>query len=490
MKYIQLALWALVVLWKFRTINPIHRLHLWRKTVNLFVCFLAFTDTERPRDQMRAAMLCALLSALYDYDTDWVPSETHDASHFLALLEKEVTDTKARALARDLFKADRENLLSDDGLERGSIALQFYHLLIKSSWMSRYADEEIALFGRNLQIIDDFLDREEDARVKDRNCLLQGMEELYLGELRAFLTGVFFGELAERSRAYQTFQKSFRRHLGERIPLNVRDLLDTTRPITVLFAFAVTCLGFKMADTAMLPGILFAALMSGITGSIMVFNDLCDLRRDCMKGKRIVNDYTEEVRCFYRRVCTVTGTLLLLCAQIDWKSGACAATVWVYGLLYSKAGIRYPWNNLLVALCSGTPVLIGMVYTGNPRLAPWFLFAVIFGMITIREVFKDIEDVETDPGHKDTFPVRVGVTHAALHGGRLAYPVIAIAVCYPNTYVQLVAAAFPFLVSGFYVATLYYRNTFRWRGKETYRWAQRAIDLFLAAYIAVFWFTN
>ena len=169
MKYIQLALWALVVLWQFKTINHINRLLLWRKTMNLFVCFLAFTDTSRPYRQLRGAMLCAILSALYDYDTDWVPIEQYRDSHFLELLNKEVTNESARTSAGKLFTADKENRVSEDGLERGGTALLFYHLLIKSEWMSRYSSEHIAFFGSRLQIIDDLLDLNEDAPVRDKH---------------------------------------------------------------------------------------------------------------------------------------------------------------------------------------------------------------------------------------------------------------------------------------------------------------------------------
>jgi len=245
MHYIRLAFWALVVLWKFRTIHPVSRLHLWRKTMNLFVCFLAFTDGTRPYQQLRGAMLSAILSALYDHDTDWVLTKRHDDPHFLSLLEKEVEVESTRVLARELFNSDKEDRLSVDGLERGSIALLFYHSLIQSEWMRRYSDEEITLFGRRLQIIDDVLDREEDARVGDKNCLVHGAAETYLRELRKFLESAFFLELANRSRMYRKFDRAFRREIGEKIPLNASELIETTRPLTVVFAFVLTCLGFK-----------------------------------------------------------------------------------------------------------------------------------------------------------------------------------------------------------------------------------------------------
>lgn len=488
MKYIQLALWAFVVLWQYKTITVINRLSLWRKIQNLFICFLAFCDKERPVRQLHGAMLSALLSALYDYETDWVPVADVKRSLFCRLLEREEVPAQARQLARHLFCIDAKNELSVDGLERGSIALCFYHALIESSWMRRYTEHEISTFGRCLQILDDTLDREEDADTGDKNCLLGNGTKERMHELLEFTRGAFFQTLARRSKIYRKFERAIQRLSGMTVPLAGGELTDLVRPITVVFAFVLTCLGFRLAGGSGGPALLYALIFAGLTGSIMVFNDLCDAERDRLKGKRTVYDNSAQVRAFLHRINMATGALLAFGILLDWKSGLFALVSWAYGLLYSKGALRYPWNNLLVALCSGMPVIVGMIYRGDYVLASWFLFMVVFGMIAIREVFKDIEDAGTDGGYKDTLPVRVGINRAALHGGRLGYPVIVLACCYPNTLIQAIAASLPFIVALLYVLILHHRTTYRWDGKETYRWAQKAIDVFLAVYLMAFWF--
>lgn len=386
-----------------------------------------------------------------------------------------------------MFISDRVGKLSEDGLERGSVALVVYYAFIQSEWMQKYSNEELVLFGRRLQIIDDALDLEEDVRAGDKNCLFGVHAGMYRDELRKFLESGFFTELTDHSQIYARISRALRRHLGERVPLNTRELLDTTRPITVVFAFVLTCLGFKVAGSSLLPAVLYGAAFAGVTASIMVFNDLSDWKRDLLKGKRLVRDYAKQMRLFHRGIAATTGVLVVIGTALDWKGGAIVALTWALGLLYSAIKLPYPWNNLLVAACAAAPVLVGMAYSGRFEAASCFFFIVVFGAIAVREVFKDIEDSAADVGHKDTLPVRVGTNRAALHGARLMYPVLAVAAFYPHTLVQLVPALFAPSAAALYVGILYCRQTCRLKQTETYEWAQRAIDVFLAGYIVVFW---
>lgn len=488
MNYTRLAIGAFVVLWKLETIPVINRLRLWRKTINLFVCFLAFTDRSRPYTQLRGAMLSAILSALYDYETDWIPIESLEDSLYLCFLKQGAGGSSAYTLAHNLFIADCTDNLSDDGLERGSIALAFYHSLIGSKWMRQYSDEEIALSGRKLQIIDDLLDREEDRREGDKNCLLTEKAETYLQELREFLGSDFFRKLAECSPVYRKFERDFRRVLGERVPLNLRELAQVTRPLTGVFAFVLTCLGFKLAQAGLLPASIFGATFAGITASIMVFNDLCDSARDVLKGKRIAHDYALQMSSFYQNLVAGTGTLLTFGFILDWRSGLLAGCVWGFGLLYSLLHLRFPVNNLLVALCSGAPVLTGILYTGKYEARPVFLFLVIFAIIAISELFKDIEDAPTDRGYKDTLALRVGADKAALCGARLGVYPLLLAVCCPNTFIQLIPCGFMFVLPFVYLGIEYTRQAYGIRAPNKYSWVERAVDLFLTMYITAFWF--
>jgi hypothetical protein len=215
MDYFLIFLWALGALWKHKTISRTNRLRLWRKSANLFWSFLAFTDKDRPQLQLKNAMICALGSALYDYETDWNSVARIEGSLFEAFLYRHVANSAARLLFSQLFSRDLHGKLSRHGLERGSDALLFYHLVIASNWMAHYSVDEIREFGRTLQILDDLLDLEEDIRNGHQNCFRTTDAKTYGEELERFLGSEFFRQLAEHSIVYLILKQMCLHRLGK-----------------------------------------------------------------------------------------------------------------------------------------------------------------------------------------------------------------------------------------------------------------------------------
>ena len=186
---IKIITWSFITLWNIKKINKKNRLLLWKKSVGLFIVFLAFTDKYRPYQQKKSAMTCAVLSAVYDYETDWVRIDAPQNALFKSLLDLYIDNEQAKQIAWDLFIKDWSNKLSYNGLERGSYALIFYNLVIKSVWMSEYTNSEILEFGRNLQILDDLLDLEEDKQFNNKNCFL--MKQIILSKQPTFHSSLF-----------------------------------------------------------------------------------------------------------------------------------------------------------------------------------------------------------------------------------------------------------------------------------------------------------
>lgn len=231
-QHIRFSLWALRTLWGLKTIVLRNRLLLWRKSVRLYFSLLAFCDKERPTAQLQRAMISAVLSALYDYSTDWIKARKPEDSLFFQglgqLLQGHPRAARATQLAQELFRLDRANLLPESGLERGSMALLFYHLVINSRWMSAYVEDEIAGFGRKLQIVDDLLDLENDRRFGHTNCLLATRPVQFIQELREFLVSDFFLELERHSRVYRLLRARCEEKLRARQPTVTRQLFATT----------------------------------------------------------------------------------------------------------------------------------------------------------------------------------------------------------------------------------------------------------------------
>ena len=145
-------------------------------------------------------------------------------------------------------------------------------------------------------------------------------------------------------------------------------------------------------------------------------------------------------------------------------------------MVYSSASISYPLNNLLVAFCSASPVLVGVAYSSRFGLKSLLLFAIVFGTVAISEVIKDIADIEVDKGCKDTFATRVGKFQAGLHAARLGYPLCMIACIYPNLLVRITGTIFPVATVMLWVFCSRFRSTY---------WAEKVGDLFLVIIIAV-----
>lgn len=206
MKHCIYIIWGIGKLLRMHRIVLQDKLCLSRKVINLYLSFLVFADKSRSLRQLKQVMISALLSSMYDYDSDW-QNGSRKGGNFNAMLKEMVLDPILRNQAFDLFKRDVAKKLSPEGLERGEIALYFYCRVIQSQWLGEYPAEQIKEFGRKLQIIDDLLDYEKDAENKHLNCLLLENRSLFLKEAREFIDGDFFSELVRRSFIYKILKR-------------------------------------------------------------------------------------------------------------------------------------------------------------------------------------------------------------------------------------------------------------------------------------------
>lgn len=451
-------LWSLRVLWRVKGIVwPFDRLRLWKKTIHLYMSFLAFTDVIRPADQLRRAMICAILSAVYDYDSDWNHGARNGAN-FLALLNQYVESEKARTFAARLFLEDVAKDLSTDGLERGSGALYFYWLVIDSAWMRRYSKDEIMSFGQKLQIIDDLLDLDHDHLADDQNCLLQkDRAQAYADEAREFLTSKFFVLLQANSHVYRSIgrmaTKTLRRFGSDQATFS--QLLRAGRPMTAgLFGFVLPLISFGFWNEApWLTRFIVAFCFMGLTMSIMIFNDWRDRRHDRRKGKFLASENEQEFWSFWVQLSMATSLLLLLVVIIDPLTAAFCAGVWLIGLVYSLFPQLYLIQNLTVALLAGSPALVGAVYHRSLGRDSILTFLVFASILMIGEILKDIEDARIDRGYKATIPTTRGHPAAVSALIGLVFMAAAWMIFHPHPWVPIIAiVGMPIL--GFGIASM------------------------------------
>ncbi len=444
--------WSLSVLWDLKgVVWPPDRLRLWRKTIHLYFSFLAFTDHWRPADQLRRAMVCALLTAVYDYDSDWEQGR-RDGLNFHTLLERYVRSGEAYSLASGLFAGDVSQGLSGDGLERGSAALRFYWLVMDSEWMRGYTREEINSFGRKLQIVDDLLDLETDYLTYDTNCLLlEDQAQGFANEAREFLNGRFFTQLKTNSRVYRvigtTASKVLNRFGSSQVSCG--QLFQTGRPATAgLFGLVLPLVSFSFyGGVPWSLGVTCALSFMGLTMSIMVFNDWKDRTHDRKKGKLFASEHTAELWAYWVKLNVVTGGFLLLVVWYDVWLAAFCTVVWVVGILYSFIPHWYIIQNLTVALCAGSPALCGAVYNGKLNADSVLTFLLFATLLFLGEVYKDIEDARIDRGYKATLPVRVGHVQTVVNLIGLVFVPTTIALLHPNPWMfRIMSVGAPLLL--------------------------------------------
>ncbi len=174
----------------------------------------------------------------------------------------------------------------------------------------------------------------------------------------------------------------------------------------------------------------------------MTYNDYVDRFRDRLKGKWFATLYEKELRLYHLVVTVLVLSGILSLRILDLKIAIFCGTIWVMGLLYSHIPQWYVFNTEVVAVCSASPVLLGIVYYGEIRFEPWWLFVIFVSVISIREVYKDIEDAPFDRGFKATIPLKRGIPLTILGLFSLIYLPAGLLLIYPALWVKAIAFVF------------------------------------------------
>ena len=237
-------------------------------------------------------------------------------------------------------------------------------------------------------------------------------------------------------------------------------LFTTSRPLTAVFSLVLTLVGFRfwqpMAWSVALTSAVVYAL---ITGHIMTYNDYVDRFRDRLKGKWFATLYEKELRLYYLVVAALILSGIISLGMIDTKVAVFCGAIWIIGLLYSHIPHWYIVNTELVAVCSASPVLLGIVYYGEIRFEPWWLFIIFVSVITIREVYKDIEDAPFDQGFKATIPLKRGIPFTVLGLFSLIYVPVGLLLAYPALWAKAIAFVFAPLA---WAQAMLFARLFRW----------------------------
>jgi 4-hydroxybenzoate polyprenyltransferase len=438
--------WALKIL-RDQKIFVLNKLSLWKKSVLLYLSFLAFTDKPRLIAQLHRAMICALITAVYDYETDKVKigKEQFGSAPFFLLLEDLIKPISQEAyeLAVSLFAKDHANQLSKSGIERGGVAFYFYSLIIDSDWLHKYTRDELEYFGSMLQILDDLLDLSSDYICQDKNFFLdQEIAKDHAEQLLVFMQSLFWKELKDNSWLYKYFESKAKKSLGVLgfSKASLKSLYFVGRPLTGVFAAVLTFTGFSFYLQTDWTLAVFTAISGFVfTISIMIHNDVIDSQHDHKKGKHFASEHRSKLKHYDILLIALSLLLIGLICFCDLRLGIFCLACFLPGIIYSHIIRLFLVNQLIVAVCSAAPVLCGMISQWSYQPKAMIAFLIFCSLIFIRELYKDIEDRIIDAGYKATIPTKLGHTASVLYSFALCYLPVVFILLFPNFYVRIVA---------------------------------------------------
>lgn len=152
-----------------------------KKSIRLGLCYAGFGVPWNLVEAWKAGE-AAFLSCAYDVVTDWQHFDENARGAFENILS-ELSEPELQELALTLYDKDSNNQLSENGLERGAVALKFILKMMRCEKQRESRWGDLTDLGELLQIVDDILDYEDDAAAGEQNCLTTGNMAIYLRRL-------------------------------------------------------------------------------------------------------------------------------------------------------------------------------------------------------------------------------------------------------------------------------------------------------------------
>jgi hypothetical protein len=162
-------------------IARVERLRYLKKSLRLGLCYAGFGDAWNLKEAWKAGE-AAFLSCAYDVVTDWQEFDEKARGAFESILG-ELSSPELQELALRLYDQDSNNQLSENGLERGAVALRFILKMMGCEKQREARWGDLTDLGELLQIVDDIYDYEDDAAAGEQNCLTTANRNVYLNRL-------------------------------------------------------------------------------------------------------------------------------------------------------------------------------------------------------------------------------------------------------------------------------------------------------------------
>ena len=228
-------------------------------------------------------------------------------------------------------------------------------------------------------------------------------------------------------------------------------LLKSGRVSTGVYAFVATLLGF-VGFPLELPTMLLAAFtFMCLTMSIMTFNDIADRKRDALpdKARIFALEHEWHMLSYWLWGAIFIWMLIAILFRINPTLAAFCMIVWVIGLWYSYMPHLFLAQNVLVAFCSASPLLCGMVSNDLSLSEHWATFRLMLWIVLLNEFNKDVGDRHYDVDYKNTMPVYFDshrqpyrVRRSAIFAAPLVVVIVVEAMHHPNQWLGYLVVCF------------------------------------------------
>lgn len=179
--------------------------------------------------------------------------------------------------------------------------------------------------------------------------------------------------------------------------------LKSVRPLACLFLGMVVLASFKISTGNISASAYRLAVAIVCIGfATMAQNDLRDRWHDAKKGKRFALENEKPFKLFVIFLWAVAILVSCLASRTNINFIGFFSVLIIVGLVYSELRQVPMAPNLVMALYVGSPALLP-VFAGVRTI--WLCWILFFGVTVVmfaREILKDFDDREIDPGYKWT----------------------------------------------------------------------------------------
>ncbi len=184
--------------------------------------------------------------------------------------------------------------------------------------------------------------------------------------------------------------------------------INATRPGATLASAFFAIASFRYSNLPINWLIVVTVYIVAILA--MLWNDFYDRYSDIKKGRALAFKQPVKFLCFTIFVGLIALILILAIFMQNVVFGYWICFLFGLSLIYPYTQKNYLAKNIIVAAAVANAVIFPWFINGAPRVL--LIWAIIFLVISARELLKDIEDIIVDLGVKNTLATNFGARFA------------------------------------------------------------------------------